>query len=218
MPQNYMGSLVFDFDGERLFEPGDGDMNLIVNGIRFETHRYLIKRFKKWGDLSKLGPGPRACIVIMGGASAEDFMRMLRVLYSTTLEGPFEFDIPTLVSSLQIATEYEYPALRNYAIKHLKRAELTAIKRIEIARKFDLPSWEKPAFMDLCNRDESITEEEANILGVAAFLRVTEIREREQRRRGSRVDVEREGKAIKSELAEVDLNQGTDGPTFIPCT
>ncbi|EUC66775.1 hypothetical protein RSOL_508880 [Rhizoctonia solani AG-3 Rhs1AP] len=148
----------------------------------------------------------------MGGASAEDFMRMLRVLYSTTLEGPFEFDIPTLVSSLQIATEYEYPALRNYAIKHLERAELTAIKRIEIARKFDLPSWEKPAFMDLCNRDESITEEEANILGVAAFLRVTEIREREQRRRGSRVDVEREGKAIKSELAEVDLNQGTDGP------
>ncbi|KAG8762150.1 hypothetical protein FRC11_010844, partial [Ceratobasidium sp. 423] len=181
---------VLDLNGGRLFELGDGDMELIVwkhyldnsthaliepiyflikvNGTRFETHRYLIKRFKKWRDLNpKLQPG--SVVTITGTASSDDFCRMLRVLYATTLEGPFEFDTSTLISTLHIATEYEYPALRNYVIRHLEQVELTAIKRIEIARKFNLPSWEKPAYVDLCNRDEVITEEEANILGMAAF-------------------------------------------------
>ncbi|KAL5641253.1 hypothetical protein ACGC1H_001663 [Rhizoctonia solani] len=168
-------------------------MELIHNGTRFETHGYLIKRFKKWRDLShKLGPD--SSMTVTGTASPEDFLRMFRVLYAITLEGPFEFDISTLVSSLHIATEYEYPALRNHAIRHLERAELTAIKRIEIACNFHLLSWEKPAYVDLCNRDEVITEEEANILGIAAFVRVAKTRERERTEASRKQDRRRTGR------------------------
>ncbi|CAE7191694.1 unnamed protein product [Rhizoctonia solani] len=190
---NHADYIVPDIDGKSLFDPGDGDMELVVNGTRFETHRYLVKRFKKWRDPTlKLQPG--SSMTVTGTASSEDFLRMFRVLYATTLEGPFEFDISTLLSSLHIATEYEYPVLRDYAIRHLERAKLTAIKRIEVARKFNLPSWEKPAYIDLCSRDEAISEEEANILGMAAFVGVAKIREREQRRRGREVDTEQEEK------------------------
>ncbi|KAL5641373.1 hypothetical protein ACGC1H_001750 [Rhizoctonia solani] len=186
-------------------------MELVFNGTRFETHRYLIKRFKKWAVISpKLRPG--SIMTVTGTASSEDFGRMLRVLYATTLEGPFEFDTPTLVAALHIATDYEYPALRDYAIRHLERAELTAIKRIEVARRFGLLSWVEPAYWDLCNRDESITEEEASILGISAFVRVANIREKEQRRRGRGIDAEREEETSKlggPKLDNVNVNEGT---------
>ncbi|KAG8696263.1 hypothetical protein FRC11_000868 [Ceratobasidium sp. 423] len=201
-PMNHTHSLVPDLNGGPLFESGDGDMELIVDGTRFETHRYLIKRFKKWRDTSpNLQFG--STMTVTGTVSSEDFGRMFKVLYATMLEGPFEFDTPTLVSALHIATEYDYPALRKYAIRHLERAELTAIKRIELARKFGLASWEKPAYVELCSRDEAITEVEANILGMAAFVRVAKIREKEQRRR-TREDVERELKTADSEKPEVE--------------
>ncbi|CAE6512897.1 unnamed protein product [Rhizoctonia solani] len=162
-------------------------------------------------------------MTVTGIASSDDFCRMLRVLYATTLEGPFEFDTSTLISALYIATEYEYPTLRNYAIRHLEQVELTAIKRIEIARKFNVPSWEKPAYVDLCNRDEAVTEEEAKILGMTAFVRVSKIREKEQRRRGREMDVEWEqeitepespdvGNINKETAAQVQLSGGEEPP------
>ncbi|CAE6521370.1 unnamed protein product [Rhizoctonia solani] len=191
-PMNHTHSLVPELNGEPLFESGGGDMELIVNGTRFETHRYLIKRFKKWRE-TRLPLGET--MVVEGTASSEDFSRMFKVLYATMLEGPFEFDTSTLVSALHIATEYEYPALRDYAVRHLEQADLTAIKRIELARKFGLTSWEKPAYTELCSRDGAITEEEAGILGMAAFVRVARIREKEQRRR-TRADVEQELKTV----------------------
>ncbi|CUA77420.1 hypothetical protein RSOLAG22IIIB_02433 [Rhizoctonia solani] len=200
---NQTDPLVVDLNGQQLFDSGDGDMELVFNGTRFETHRYLIKRFKKWTNItSKLQSD--SVMTITGTASSEDFGRMLKVLYSTTLEGPFEFDTQTLVSALHIATDYGYPTLRDYTIRQLERTQLTAIKRIEIARKFGLPSWEEPAYLDLCNRDEPITEEEASVLGLAAFVRVAKIREKEQRRRGKAVDAGQEEEAPKSKVENVN--------------
>jgi hypothetical protein len=53
------------------------------------------------------------------------------------------------VSALRIATAYDYPVLRAYAIEHLEKAELSAIERIKIAREFKLASWEEPAYLEL---------------------------------------------------------------------
>lgn len=104
------------------------------------------------------------------------------------VDGPFEFDPPTLVSALRIATVYDHPNLRSFAIKHLENASLGAVERIHIAREFGLASWEGPAYIELCERDEAITKEEASVLGIDAFVHVAKIREVEQRRRGRFVD------------------------------
>ncbi|KAF8757119.1 hypothetical protein RHS01_03688 [Rhizoctonia solani] len=153
-PMSDTVSLIPEVNGKPLFEPGDGDMELIVNGTR---------DFK--GNVLQIN----------------SFM-------TSALEGPFDFDPPTLVSALRLATKYEYLVLRDYAIRHLEQAELSAISRVKIARELNLPSWLEPAYVDLCNRDETITEEEASILGMTTFVRVAKIREKEQRRRGRVVD------------------------------
>jgi hypothetical protein len=100
------------------------------------------------------------------------------------------------VSALRIATTYDYPALRAYAIEHLEKAELSAIERIKIAREFKLASWEEPAYLELCERDETITMEEVGVLGLEAFVHVAGIREKEQRRRGKEVDARGQGRCL----------------------
>lgn len=77
---------------------------------------------------------------------------------------------------------YNYPELREFAISGLEKAGLSAIERIRLSDELLLPSWEKPAFTELCKRSEAITPAEAQVLGVERFVHVARIREAEQRR------------------------------------
>lgn len=89
--------------------------------------------------------------------------------------GGFRFASATLVVALHIATAYDDPDLCSYATKHPESANLTAIERIKVAREFGLTSWEEPAYLELCERDEPITNEEANALEMAVFVRIAGI-------------------------------------------
>lgn len=191
--------IIPEYQGKPLFEPGDGDYMLWVNDTCFETHKYLLKRFRTLKCLSRDQPVMK---LRRDEGGAEDFRHTLTVLYATILEGPFEFEKSTLVSALRIATAYDYPALSLYAINHLEKAQLTAIERIKIAREFGLVSWEEPAYFELCERDEPITMEEASVLGMDMFVRVAGIREREQRRRGKEVDTQNQEQETKPKASE----------------
>ncbi|KAF8599383.1 hypothetical protein BDV93DRAFT_401316, partial [Ceratobasidium sp. AG-I] len=81
------------------------------------------------------------------------------------------------VSALLLATRYDYPALRTFAINKLEKAKLSAVERIRLAREFDVPSWEEPAYLELCERDEAITMSEAEVLGLKTVVHVAKIRE-----------------------------------------
>ncbi|KAG8692525.1 hypothetical protein FRC11_003556, partial [Ceratobasidium sp. 423] len=168
-----------DCEGMPFFEPGDGDMHISVNGTRFETHRYLIKRFQ--GLRLLLEENPRGISIQRDDISVEDFRETFRILYTSS---------HTLLSALRVATIYEYYALRHYCIQCLETldSELDAIKRILIARELRLPAWEEQAHRELATRDAPITGAEAAIIGMDAFVRIAEVREKEQRRRGKEVD------------------------------
>ncbi|KAF8592836.1 hypothetical protein BDV93DRAFT_517049, partial [Ceratobasidium sp. AG-I] len=140
---------------------------------------YLLKRFRKLGG--RISDG----ILMLGSEdpSIKDFRNTLKVLYTSVIEEPSEFDSLILTSALRLATTYDYPALRTFAIKRLQEASLSAVDRIRLAREFALASWEEPAYIELCERDEAITTSEAGILGLDAFVHLAKIREKEQRRR-----------------------------------
>lgn len=170
--------------GDTLFNMGDGDLRLMVNGVTLEAHKYLIKRFSRLkdrilSDTISLEPDE---------PGVEDFQNTFRILYASVIEGPFNFDHKILASALRIATTYDYPALRNFAIRHLENISLSAVERIRLAREFGLASWEEPAYVELCERDDAITMSEAAVLGLDAFVHVARIREKEQRRKGKEVD------------------------------
>ncbi|CAE7220032.1 unnamed protein product [Rhizoctonia solani] len=166
-------------------------MQISVNGTRFETHKYLVKRFQ--GLRALLEDNPREISVQHDKLSAQDFCETFKILYTSAVSSPFAFTSQTLVSALRIATIYEYHALRYYCIQYLETLELDAIKRIELAREFQLSAWEDQACHELEMRDKPITAEEAKIIGLDAFVRIAEAREREQRLRGKTVDAANSG-------------------------
>ncbi|KAF8596262.1 hypothetical protein BDV93DRAFT_419116, partial [Ceratobasidium sp. AG-I] len=81
------------------------------------------------------------------------------------------------ISAILVATRYDYPALRAFSIDKLEKASLSAVERIRLAREFDIPSWEEPAYVELCERDEPLTMAEAEVLGLEAVLNVGIVRE-----------------------------------------
>ncbi|KAJ1311192.1 hypothetical protein OPQ81_009693 [Rhizoctonia solani] len=162
------------------FEPQYGDVLLSVKGECLSTHKYLLQRFsvlqaKLTGSPSD---GVRPTYVLdEESISSEDFHNAFKILYSSPLETPFEFDTTVFVSSLRLATLYDYPALRAYSIMHLNEAPLGPIRRIEIARECKLPEWEEPAYIELGQREEPITPEEAVVLGLETLTEISRRRE-----------------------------------------
>ncbi|KAH7339693.1 hypothetical protein B0J17DRAFT_371376 [Rhizoctonia solani] len=59
---------------------------------------------------------------------------------------------------------------------------LPAIQRIQLSDEFLLPTWETPAFTELCGRVEPISPAEAEVLGMARFVEIARIREAERTR------------------------------------
>ncbi|KAF8605115.1 hypothetical protein BDV93DRAFT_605604 [Ceratobasidium sp. AG-I] len=207
-----------------LFEPGDGDVEVKVNGTSLETHRFILKRFNAMKSMLSATPdGITSVAIHRDEGGVDDFRNTFKIIYASVIEGPLEFDTSVLTSALRIATAYDYPALRNFAIQNLEKAPLSAIERISLAGEFGLTSWEGPAYIELCNRDEAITTEEASILGINAFARVANIREREQRRRGKEIDALAEQIDIASAQEPANTNNRAatsftpDQPLCGPC-
>lgn len=75
---------------------------------------------------------------------------------------------------------YDYPALHTFAIKRLQDASLSAVDRVRFACEFGLSSWEEPAYVELCERDEAITMVEAKVLGLKALVKLARIQDMEQ--------------------------------------
>ncbi|CAE6505103.1 unnamed protein product [Rhizoctonia solani] len=98
---------------------------------------------------------------------------------------PPSFDVATLVSTLRVATLFQNPDLRNFAISQLEsiKHSAAAIDRIALSDELKLPDWEVPAFAELCRRPEPVSAEEAKILGITRFVEIARMREIEQRRR-----------------------------------
>lgn len=122
--------------------------------------------------------------------------------HTNTLEGPFEFDSSTLVSVLRIATLYYYPALRVNAIKHLEQAQLAAVEHIKIGREFGLTPWES-GLHELCMSDEVIEMEEASVLELDNVVRIAKIQEKEQRRRGEKINARTQGQGVGCDVPRV---------------
>ncbi|CEL57957.1 hypothetical protein RSOLAG1IB_02702 [Rhizoctonia solani AG-1 IB] len=162
------------------FKAEYGDVLLLVKGEGLSTHKYLLQRFSvleaKLSESSSNDARP-TYVLEEDSVNPDDFHNTFKILYSSPLNSPFDFDTPAFVSALRLATLYDYPELRTYSITHLSQANLGPIERIKIARECKLPEWKEPAYTELGLREEPITTEEANVLGLEALTDISRRRE-----------------------------------------
>lgn len=83
--------------------------------------------------------------------------------------------------ALHLATMWSFDSVRSYIIaqmdKHSGKKELPPVERIEMAIKCDVKAWLLPAYEELCTREEFLSADEANRLGLARSLAICKIRE-----------------------------------------
>ncbi|QRW19544.1 hypothetical protein RhiXN_00950 [Rhizoctonia solani] len=179
-----------DNSEHEVIDMGHGDVDLQINNATFKTHKHILcnfthldKMLQNTGQYESAGPGSMIRLN-RDERGVEDMKNTFKILYASVIDGPVHFESPVYISALRISTAYDFPKLRNYAMQELEKANLSAIKRIQIAREFGLTSWEVPAYSELSKRETALTEEEAQILGFSAFAIIARAREEESLKRG----------------------------------
>ncbi|CAE7094017.1 unnamed protein product, partial [Rhizoctonia solani] len=194
-----IGATLSPFDNSEDLDPApvhpefafsDGNIQVQTTNQTFWVHEYHLNKFAVFAALiqaakssGKVSDVDRRIVVTCDTTTnGEDVYNTLKVIYASHIDGVPGFDSSMLTSSLRIATSFDYPALRNFAISKLEGMDIPAIQRIQLSDEFSLPSWETPAFTELCSRKEPITHAEAEILGMSRFVEIARIRETERTR------------------------------------
>ncbi|RDX55947.1 hypothetical protein OH76DRAFT_1477646 [Lentinus brumalis] len=79
------------------------------------------------------------------------------------------------VAVLDLATRWEIPSARSWALEALKSEQCTT--RLMLARKYDIVEWWTTTMQSLVARRSPLTREEFDILGVDLAVRVVALRE-----------------------------------------
>ncbi|KAF8605116.1 hypothetical protein BDV93DRAFT_605605 [Ceratobasidium sp. AG-I] len=170
------------------FAFADANIELQTSDQSFWVHEYQLNKFSGLVELiqeaRRTGTNSTSSgrIRLTFDSSGVDICNTLRVIYASVVSGPPKFDTDILTSALRVATVFDYPELREFALSSLENANFAPIDRIRLSDELSLPQWEKPAFAELCQRKEPVSIPEAQVLGIERFTQIARIREMEQRR------------------------------------
>lgn len=81
-------------------------------------------------------------------------------------------------SVLQLATQWQFHALRSAAIGELDALALSPVDKIALAMQHDVTSWVKDALIDIVVRTEPLRMGECDKLGMAWVVKIAAVRER----------------------------------------
>ncbi|KEP48311.1 hypothetical protein V565_128090 [Rhizoctonia solani 123E] len=201
------------------FAFSDGNIELQTTDQTFWVHEYHLNKFAAFAaniqatkNSAISDSGRRIIVACDKKTKGDDIYNTLKVIYASHIDGIPDFDSSTLTSSLRIASTFDYPALRKFAISKLEGMNLPAIERIQLSDELSLPSWETPAFTELCSRKEPISQSEAEVLGMTRFVEIARIRETERTRLAVQFAGRIYGELLQAAELVCSLQEGgTDG-------
>lgn len=117
----------------------------------------------------------------LDGISAVDFERLLSVIYPMHLdptEAP-EYTIDEWRSVLKLSTMWGMTVLRKHCIKKLSPlpSSMSTTDKIVFAREVLAVNWLVDAYCELAKREETISEEEVQNIGLHAAIGILRARE-----------------------------------------
>ncbi|QRV93164.1 The BTB (BR-C, ttk and bab)/POZ (Pox virus and Zinc finger) domain [Ceratobasidium sp. AG-Ba] len=164
-----------------------------VENTLFNVHKSQLLKSGTFKDMFSLGKGVAAADdesraisgegsednpIELAGVRSDDFERLLTVLYTYhyTNEKPAE-DASLLIPALRLANMWDFSELRGLLIP-LAEKTLNDVEKIVHAREFGVAEWLVPAHVRLCQRDTSLTKEEATQVGFDSLLIISHLREK----------------------------------------
>ncbi|KAG9075093.1 hypothetical protein FRC06_010269, partial [Ceratobasidium sp. 370] len=120
--------------------------------------------------------------IVMQGVSASDFECLMTVLYASHFSAHQpEPEGSLIIPAFRLANMWNFMELCAY-IKPLAEKALSDVDKIVFAREFKVAEWLAPAHARLCLREERITTQEAEKLGINSLLYISRFREENPRK------------------------------------
>jgi len=155
---------------------------LVDDQVLFRVHRYLLDResdvFRSYPAGSDENPVP------LQDVTSEEFATLLKYFYNGMHGDPPE-SRDEWMTLLSLSTLFKMPRIRNRAIKEIElfNPPLDPVSTIALAipDKHDIQEWLKPAYVELCRRDDPISEHDAEKLGLKITVGLFHARERSRK-------------------------------------
>jgi len=97
------------------------------------------------------------------------------ILSRCSLEESFETN--ELKDLLLLSTRWNFPSVREYAIKHIPGREMNPMEKIELARAANVPEWLMEPYTFFCRRIAPLSDDEGRRLGLEVVLPICRARE-----------------------------------------
>ncbi|CAE6479407.1 unnamed protein product [Rhizoctonia solani] len=162
-------------------------VSIRVENTLFNVHKYQLAKSEVFSDMFKVpkakdgepeeGSSPERPIV-MKGVAASDFAALLTFLYANQ----FSSEQPTpeascIIPAYRLAHMFNFSELCAYLLPFAEE-HLDDVDKIVFAKEFDAREWLASAHVGLCQREEPLSHQEANKLGVDSVLIISHMREK----------------------------------------
>ncbi|KDR81819.1 hypothetical protein GALMADRAFT_58610 [Galerina marginata CBS 339.88] len=162
------------------------------------------------------GSSPTNPIILPDEFRSEDFKNLMKALYPKSISLRLSLLKSEWVSILKLSTKWYFLKLRAMAILELNSMqELTSIEKITLGRENKILSWVTAGFLDLAQREATITDDEAlavDLNYITTAYRLFRVRERRITKMSASVLLEIE-ENFKNELDAIRTEEkGFKGP------
>ncbi|KAF9444179.1 hypothetical protein P691DRAFT_678099 [Macrolepiota fuliginosa MF-IS2] len=161
-----------------------GDLHFLVRRTRFRVHSYFFTRESSlWkgrialsGDSSRQ-PGTHETTAFVLDEDPEDFARFLWVFYNPRY-GICNATLDQWITILRLATTWEFPNIREFAISYINALAIETIDKVKIYQEYHVPrKYLLPLLLELATRDEPLEREEFRAIDVDSLYLIISARE-----------------------------------------
>ncbi|KAJ8082117.1 hypothetical protein PM082_007963 [Marasmius tenuissimus] len=162
---------------------------LHVDNTLFRAHRHLLRResdvFEHMFDSPQPAEGAEGDSdenpILIPDVTRAEFTALMDYLY----EGSFfktrserhKTSREEFIDLLSIATRFVCIEARQKAIRGIESYSLDPIERLVLADTYDIPQWLMPSYIELCQRDNPLTPDEALWIGAEKAMSIAKARE-----------------------------------------
>ncbi|KAI0295263.1 hypothetical protein BC826DRAFT_968513 [Russula brevipes] len=154
----------------------DGDITFIVEGVLHRVHRYFFYRdsseFRR--RLSRLATSSPA-IIPLEDVKSVDFDAFLSVLYPLNFNALEEHSFEEWSSILDLSTRWGFTSIRDLAIRCVEPP--CPLHRLILARKYSIEQWVLPSLLELCERPQPLSPDEARLMDLEDVVLVGFVRQ-----------------------------------------
>ncbi|KAF8504683.1 hypothetical protein F5888DRAFT_774080 [Russula emetica] len=157
----------------------DGNVSFLVDGTLYCVHRYFFSRDSVYFStrFDQLGIRDHEALSItisLSNVERKDLDAFLSILYPENFE-QHDLSYEEWKSVLHLSTRWDFASIRRLALNNIQPP--TPYDRLLLARTYSVDDWVIPALSALCEREASLSLDEARQMDIEDVVLVATVRE-----------------------------------------